>query len=97
MLDRFYKFKSLNVPDASDAPRTKALLTGIWFFTKPYKAELLIYNLVHLARYIYFMCTALFFTKIAELFEQGRVQDDLRQPLMILTVFVVLNIICFLC
>ena len=97
MLDRFYKFKSLNVPDAADAPRTKAFLPWVWFFVKPYKVELFIYNLVHLARYIYFMCAVVFFTKIAELFEQGRVQDDLRQPLMILAVFFVLNVICFLC
>lgn len=95
MLDKFFKFKQLNVPDESGAPQTKKVLPWIWFFSKPHKWELSLYVLMQLFRNVFFMSMTVFITKIAEIYETGKIEENPNAPYEILTLFVVLSMLCY--
>jgi ATP-binding cassette subfamily B protein len=95
MLDHFLKFNRLSIPSPKDAPRTNKVLAWVWFFSKPHKWELGGYGLMQILRQILFMSSTLFITKIAEIYESGRVLDQPYLPYYILGSFLVLALLCY--
>jgi ATP-binding cassette subfamily B protein len=95
MLDRFLKFNRLSIPSPEDAPRTDKVLAWILFFVQPHKWELSAYGIMQILRQILFMSSTLFITKIAEIYESGRVLDQPYLPYYILGSFLVLALLCY--
>tara|TARA_R110002124_G_scaffold287365_1_gene474266 strand:- start:198532 stop:200373 length:1842 start_codon:yes stop_codon:yes gene_type:complete len=95
MLGHFLKFNRLSIPDPKAAPQTNKVLAWVWFFSKPYKWELGAYGIMHLMRQILFMSSTLFITKIAEIYESGRVHDHPSLPYYILGVYFALAMLCY--
>jgi len=95
MLARFLKFDRLNIPDHKDAPNTPSVLKWIWFFARPHKFELNCYLVMQLLRQVFFMSSTLFITKIAEIYETGRVHDAPSLPFYILGAYLIIAMLCY--
>jgi ABC-type multidrug transport system fused ATPase/permease subunit len=95
MLARFLKFDRLNIPDQKDAPNTDKVRPWVWFFAKPHKWELSIYMVMQLVRQIFFMSSTLFITKIAEIYETGKVHDAPALPYYILGAYLLIAMLCY--
>ncbi len=95
MLSRFLKFDRLNIPDQKDAPHTPNVRKWIWFFARPHKFELNCYLVMQLLRQVFFMSSTLFITKIAEIYETGRVHDTPSLPFYILGAYLLIAMLCY--
>jgi|TARA_R110002126_G_scaffold13118_1_gene55812 ATP-binding cassette subfamily B protein len=95
MLARFLRFDRLNIPDQKSAPNTAKVRSWIWFFAKPHKWELGAYMAMQLLRQVFFMSSTLYITKIAEIYETGKVNDSPSLPFYILGSYLFIAMLCY--